>query len=157
MKKSLIIADDNAVLTANLKEFFASVNGYEVVAVAEKHELKIVVRYSQKIEFVCARGKISYCRKTAFVHGERHYGAVLFERINRGAVAAHAKVFNGHNFLDSLYFVGISSRYHRKSPAFTHKLLDGGDICGRNTRKTVLTLYVNVFVACQRKVVIAAQ
>ena len=35
MKKSLIIADDNAVLTANLKEFFASVNGYEVVAVAE--------------------------------------------------------------------------------------------------------------------------
>ena len=35
MKKSIIIADDNAVLTANLKEFFASVNGYEVVAVAE--------------------------------------------------------------------------------------------------------------------------
>lgn len=35
----------------------------KVVAVAEKHEFKIVVRYSQKIEFVCARGKISYAAR----------------------------------------------------------------------------------------------
>lgn len=35
MKKTVIIADDNAVLVADLKEFFASVNDYDVVAVAE--------------------------------------------------------------------------------------------------------------------------
>ena len=35
MKKTVIIADDNAALVASLKEFFGSVNGYDVVAVAE--------------------------------------------------------------------------------------------------------------------------
>ncbi len=35
MKKTVIIADDNAVLVADLKKFFGSVNGYDVVAVAE--------------------------------------------------------------------------------------------------------------------------
>lgn len=35
MKKSVIIADDNAGLVQNLKEFFSDKSGYEVVAVAE--------------------------------------------------------------------------------------------------------------------------
>lgn len=35
MKKSVIIADDNAGLVQNLKDFFSDKSGYEVVAVAE--------------------------------------------------------------------------------------------------------------------------
>ena len=145
---------DNHLVNGKMR-FFQ--DAFDVVAVSEKHESEIVIGYSQKIEFIGARGKIAHRFKAAFVHGERHYRAMLVERINRGAVTADAQILNGHYLFKRLYFVGIAARNHRKSPAVLYKLLNGGNVCGRNTRKTVVAVMIHVLIACQRKIVIAAQ
>ena len=51
MKKSIIIADDNAGLVASLKDFFDGKDGYEVVATAENgaEALAAVLRLAEAV------------------------------------------------------------------------------------------------------------
>lgn len=114
MKKSVIIADDNAGLVQSLKEFLSAGNGYEVVAVAENgaEALAMVEKYDPdfllldivmpELDGFGVLSALKNSRPTVIMMSQLNTDAFVQKALRYGAAYFLAKPFNFDVLLKTL-------------------------------------------------------